>query len=156
MSLREVSQKTLPAILALSVTPAQQPFVASNAKSIAKAHFHPEAWFRAVYAGEEPVGFLMLHDEHLRDGPREKGFYFLWRLMIDAQFQGKGYGHQALEALIRHLRDRPHAERLLTSCLPGAGSPLPFYLRVGFTATGREMHGEVELERSLAWRQAGA
>ena len=92
----------------------------------------------------------MLHDEHLLERPREKGFYFLWRLMIDSRFQGRGYGRRAVEALVRHVRSRPHAERLLTSCLPGEGSPLPFYLRVGFAATGAEVHGEIELERSVA------
>ncbi len=136
-------------VLALSVAPPQQAFVATNSKSIAEAHFHPEAWFRAIYANEEPVGFLMLHDEHLLERPREKGYYFLWRLMIDSRFQGRGYGRRAVEALVRHVRSRPHAERLLTSCLPGGGSPLPFYLSVGFARTGREIHGEIELERSL-------
>jgi len=146
VTLREVTQETLPVILALSVAPAQQAFVATNAKSIAEAHFHSEAWFRAIYASDTPVGFLMLHDEHLLEHPRELGFYFLWRLMIDSQFQGRGYGSGAVSALVRHVRARPHADRLLTTCLPGAASPLPFYLRVGFVETGRHVHGEIELE----------
>ena len=152
VSLREISQQTLPSILALSVCAAQQRFVASNAKSIAEAHFHPEAWFRAIYANEQPVGFLMLHDEHLLQQPRETGFYFLWRLMIDINYQGRGYGRRAVDALASHVRSRPHADRLLTSCLSGAGSPLPFYLSAGFVPTGRHVHGEVELSRSLAER----
>ncbi len=92
----------------------------------------------------------MLHDEHRLERPREQGYYFLWRLMIDSRFQGRGCDRRAVEALARHVRSRPHAERLLTSCLRGAGSPLPFYLSVGFAPTGREIHAEIELERSLA------
>ena len=149
VSLREVSQQTLPEILALSVAPAQEAYVANNARSIAQAHFHPEAWFRAIHAGDEPVGFLMLHDEHLLEEPREQGFYLLWRLMIDARFQGLGYGRHAVDLLALHVRTRPHAERLLTSCLPGAESALPFYLKNGFDRTGREVHGEIELARPL-------
>ena len=150
VSLREVTPETLAMIVELSVAPSQQAFVASNAKSIAEAYFHPEAWFRAIYANDEPVGFLMLHDEHLLKSPRERGFYYLWRFMVDLRFQRQGYGTRAIQALISHVRERPHATRLLTSCLPGQGSPLDFYLSSGFSATGRQVDGEIELERSLA------
>lgn len=149
VTLREVTQQTLPAILALSVAPAQEAYVANNARSIAQAHFHPEAWFRAIHADDEPVGFLMLHDEHLLEEPRERGFYLLWRLMVDTRFQGSGHGRHAVELLVEHVRSRPHAERLLTSCLPGADSALPFYLKTGFERTGREVDGEIELARPL-------
>ncbi len=82
MSLREISAETLAAILELEVSPEQTPYVATNAKSIAEAHFHPEAWFRAIYAGSTPVGFLMLHDENMSPNPRQTDYYFLWRFMV--------------------------------------------------------------------------
>ena len=149
ISLREITQDSLSAVIGLSVAPPQEAFVASNAISIAEAHFHPEAWFRAIYAHEEPVGFLMLHDEHLLEHPRQEGFYYLWRLMIDSRFQGRGYGRLAIEVLVRHVHSRPQAQRLVTSCLPAPGSPLPFYLKVGFSETGEVVDGEIELARSL-------
>ena len=145
VTLREITADTLDAVLGLDVAEPQRGFVASNAKSIAQAHFHPEAWFRAIYHGEEPVGFLMLHDEHLRPEPREQGYYFLWRLMIDASQQGRGFGRDAILLLLRHVRGRPHATRLLTSCRGGAGSPEGFYRKLGFAPTGREEGGEIEL-----------
>jgi diamine N-acetyltransferase len=136
-------------VLALDVAESQRPFVATNAKSIAEAHFHPEAWFRAIYAGDHPVGFLMLHDESLRPNPRQLGYYFLWRLMIDASYQGRGFARQAVELLCEHVRVRPHGRKLLTSCRRGAGSPEGFYRKLGFRPTGQEVHGEVELFRVL-------
>lgn len=87
----------------------------------------------------------MLHDEH----PREQGYYFLWRLMIDARHQGRGFGLGAIERLLEHLRQRPFAERLLTSCIPGDGSPLPFYLKAGFERTGQQHGDEIELARPV-------
>lgn len=129
VSLREVTRETLRSVLLLEVAPAQKRFVAPNAFSIAQAHFHPEvAWFRAIYADETPVGFLMLHDE--------PGKYFLWRFMIDHRHQGEGYGRRALELLIEHVRGRPEASELGTSCVPGDGSPIPFYEKSGFVRTG--------------------
>ncbi len=82
VTLREVTQETVNSILNLRVTKEQEPFVASNAVSIAEAHFSADAWFRAIYADETPVGFLMLSDQP------DKGEYFLWRFMVDAQYLG--------------------------------------------------------------------
>lgn len=149
VALREVTPENLQAVLALNVEESQRPFVASNVKSIAEAHFHPEAWFRAIYAGEQPVGFLMLHDESLHPNPRRSGYYFLWRLMIDASYQSRGFARRAVELLCEHVRTRPHAHELITSCRRGVGSPEGFYLKLGFHPTGQEDHGEVELRLSL-------
>jgi diamine N-acetyltransferase len=137
VALREVATENLQAVLALDVAESQRSFVASNAKSIAEAHFHPEAWFRAINAGDQLVGFLMLHDESLRPDARQSGYFFLWRLMIDASYQGRGIGRRAVALLADHVRSRPDARELLTSCGRGAGSPEGFYLKLGFHFTGR-------------------
>jgi diamine N-acetyltransferase len=149
VSLCEVTAETLRAVLALSVRPEQAAYVASNAQSIAEAHFHPEAWFRAIFAGDQPVGFLMLHDENLRPEPRQDDFYYLWRFMIDARHQGRGHGRDAMALLVEHVRARPNARVLLTSCHPGPESPEGFYRKLGFTATGRDLDGELELALEL-------
>ena len=60
VSLREITRENLHDILNLSVSKNQEGLVASNAKSIAEAYFADDAWFRAIYAGETPVGFIML------------------------------------------------------------------------------------------------
>jgi diamine N-acetyltransferase len=152
VELCEVTPENPRAVLALRVAQEQEAFVASNAQSIAEAHFHPEAWFRAIYADGSPVGFLMLHDENLRPEPRQTDFYFLWRMMIDARHQKRGYGRRAVELLIAHVRGRPNARTLLTSCHPGNGSPEAFYLRLGFQRSGRTLDGEIELAYRLDGR----
>ena len=144
VTLREITKETLLPVLRLKVAPSQEGFVANNAVSIAQAHFYPEvAWFRAVYAGEMPVGFVMLEDDPAK--PR----YYLWRFMIAEEHQGKGYGRRALELVCEHVRTRPGAAELLLSCVPGDGSPGPFYERLGFTYTGEEEDGELVMRRPL-------
>jgi diamine N-acetyltransferase len=144
VSLREITAETVNAVLDLKVAPAQETFVAANAVSIAQAHFTPEAWFRAVYANEIPVGFLLLYDD-----PKEPT-YFLWRFMIDARYQGLGFGQQAIKQLVEYVKTRPSATELGVSCVPGEGSPCPFYEKLGFQATGKVNHGEVELRLPLS------
>ncbi len=52
VSLREITADTLEPVLMLKVAPHQLDFVATNAESIAEAHFSDRAWFDAVYADE--------------------------------------------------------------------------------------------------------
>jgi diamine N-acetyltransferase len=144
VSLREITREALPRILALSVSPGQERFVASNAVSIAQAYFNREtAWFRAIYAGETPVGFVMLDEQP------ERSRYFLWRFMLDHRHQRLGYGRRAIELLVEHVRGRPGVTELLVSCVPGEGGPCPFYERMGFTYTGDVDEGELVMRRSL-------
>ncbi|HEY6409938.1 MAG TPA: GNAT family N-acetyltransferase [Ktedonobacteraceae bacterium] len=135
MSLREITKDTVGDILDLQVAPGQEHFVASNAVSIAQAYFAPEAWFRGIYADDTPVGFIMLSD--IPEAPE----YFLWRLMIAANHQGKGYGKRAVKLLVEYVRTRPGAKELLVSYVPGEGSPGDFYRKLGFVETGA-MDGE--------------
>lgn len=143
VSLREVTKDTVRTIIRLKVAPGQENFVASNAASIAEAHFSDIAWFRAIYAGETPVGFIMLADD---PGKPE---YFLWRLMIDARWQGKGYGRRAIQQLLDYVKTRPGATELLVSYVPGDGSPRDFYLKLGFQETGRVEDEEIVLRLPL-------
>ena len=137
VSLREVTEKTVVQICNLSDTLSerQQKMVAPNARSIAQAHFSDKAWFRAIYADETPVGFIMLYDDP------EGGEYFLWRLMIAGPHQGKGYGRRAVELLVDYVKARPKADELLTSYVPIEGGPEGFYRKLGFEPTG-EMDGD--------------
>ncbi len=147
--LREVTAQTVRAVTDLRVSTLQQSYVASNAVSIAQAYFHPEAWFRAVYVDDTPVGFAMLEDPTLltdRIGHAQVG---LWRFMIDERHQGRGYGRAALGLLIEHVRTRPGQTKLRTSCVPGPHSPIAFYERCGFRRTGELDDAEEVLELPL-------
>ena len=138
IQLREITQENFKEILRLKVSPTQERFVASNAISIAEAHFYPEnAWYRAIYDDEAPVGFLMLDDQP------QKPLYFLWRLMIGAAHQGRGYGKEALKLLAKHVSTRPGATALFVSYVPGEGSPALFYEKSGFVPTGDIEEGEI-------------
>ncbi len=144
VSLREVTRENLGQVLRLKVAPEQERFVATNAVSIAQAHFYPEtAWFRAIYLDDTPVGFVMIEDQP--DKPK----YYLWRFLIDSGYQGRGIGRRAIEAIMDHVRTRPGATELFLSCVPGDGSPGPFYEKLGFAYTGEEDDGEMVMRRDL-------
>ncbi|TDP74285.1 GNAT family N-acetyltransferase [Roseateles toxinivorans] len=149
VSLREITADTVRAIIALSVADSQKGFVATNATSLAQALFAPEAWYRAIYLGEEPVGFVMLEDQSLRPEPPQQPEIGVWRLMIDARFQGQGIGREALQLVMAHTRAKGLFKSLALSYVPGPGCPEPFYLGLGFRHTGRMDGNEVVLEIPL-------
>ncbi len=136
ITLREITRQTVRAVCRLAVKPEQALFVAPNSQSIAEAYFAPKAWFRAVYADEELVGFVML----AVDQPRAE--YFLWRLMIDARHQGRGYGRKVIELLFQQMQKWPAATTLYASYQKGRHGPEDFYRKLGFQATGQVEDGE--------------
>lgn len=150
VTLREITADTVIPVVRLSVADAQKGFVASNAVSLAQALFSPEAWYRAICVDEEIAGFVMLADQSLLDPAPEVPSIGVWRLMIDAKFQGRGIGRAAMQQVIQHVRAKGLFTSLELSYVPGPGCPEPFYLSLGFRHTGRMDEDEVVLELPLS------
>ncbi len=139
--LQEITGDTVRTICNLKVSKEQEQFVAPNSVSIAEAHFSDNTWFRAIYADETPVGFIML-TEPSETERNLLGKHFLWRFMIDERHQGKGYGREALKLIVQHLKENSNANALYTSCREGKGSPKGFYKKMGFIETGKQLGNE--------------
>lgn len=149
VTLREITGDSVLQVLRLSVKESQKGFVAPNAVSLAQALFAPEAWYRAIHAGDALAGFVMLEDQSLRTPPPEQPQVSVWRFMIDAGFQGRGIGRAALLRVIGHVRAKRLFRTLELSYVPGPGCPEPFYRALGFRPTGRVDAGEIVLELPL-------
>jgi diamine N-acetyltransferase len=142
--LEPITEDNVKAVFDLTVAPGQEAFVASNAWSLAQALAEVDiAWPRAVVARGEVVGFLMLEiDPHEENGRP----FWLWRLMIGAAFQRRGYGSAALELGIEEVRRRGGVE-IWTSWVEAEAGPGPFYMARGF-----EPNGEIDDDEVVARR----
>lgn len=150
VTLRPITNDNLREVLRLKVAPNQEHLVASNAVSLAQAHFTKEAWYRAIYADETPVGFIMIFDNVAQPE------YFLWRLLIDQRYQRHGYGKQAIAQLLDYVKGRPGAKELFVSHAEGEGNPAPFYIKLGFEYTGEKMEDEFVMRLPLQGDPAAA
>jgi len=101
-------------------------------------------WVRAVYADESVVGFVMLAD----DSEMER--YYLWRFMIDEQYQHMGFGTDAMILIHEYVATRPGGTQVHLSFVPAEGGPGPFYRSLGYIETGLVKDGEVEAVFDLA------
>ena len=155
VTLEEITAENREAVLALRIVPGQDRFVSSVRDSLAEAAEYPHArpWYRAVFASGEPagpVGFVMVSWNCEPQPPEIIGPWFLWKLLIDERYQGRGYG----AAVVRQIAELVRAEgatELVTSYVPEDGGPAGFYQRLGFVPTGElDDTGEVIVRLRLA------
>lgn len=155
ISLRPIDQSNYGEAIELSVAPDQERFVASNLQSLADAYvWRDAAEPYAVYADDEMVGFALLFP--LTEGdptypiPADASLrgYIIVRLMIDARFQGHGYGRDALDAIVELVRGR-ELPTIRLSVVPENEQALEFYRRNGFEETGEIDGGEIVMVRRI-------
>ncbi len=136
--LREINDSNMEECLALTVSAEQVQYISPNADSLKEADGVPEiARPFAVYVDDRMVGFAMFAFDEINDDPDK---YWLWRFMIDEEFQGKGYGSAALEAIIEYFRENG-ADEITLSTKENNTAALGLYHKFGFSENG-EMNGE--------------
>ena len=142
ITLEPITEANVNQVFELEVHPQQKQFVADNPRSLAQALAEFDiAWPRAIVADGVPVGFLMLEIDPEEENGRP---FWLWRVMVAAEHQHKGYGRAALEFAVEEIRRRGGTE-LYTSWVQGDGGPEPFYRRFGF-----EPNGEIDDDEIVA------
>lgn len=151
MRLLEITDANRAAVEALRISPAQLEYGDTVVDALEEAARSPEGrpWWRAVYAGDTPVGFVMVGLDAPPGDERYPFRFFLWKLLIDQRFQQRGYGTGTIDAVVMMLRDRYAADELVTSAVRGPASPVTFYERYGFVRTGEIFDDEVLLRLDL-------
>lgn len=142
VSLRQVDSENVRQVCELLVAPEQAIFVAPNAVSLAQASFRPDVWCRAVYVDDVLVGFFMVAEE-------ADGVFYLWRFMIGASYQRRGFGSKAIDRLIDELRTHRDARELYVSYVPLPGNGRDFYIAHGFRDLGEYRGTDRILRRDL-------
>lgn len=138
-------------ILKLKVSEDQQDFVAGNDVSLIEAYIakaeNGQIFPFGIYKNDLPIGFLMIGfgtDSSWDKAPAiAQNNYDLRRLMIDAKFQGRGYGKEALNLALEFIRTFPcgKAEYCWLSYEPENKAAQDLYRSYGFVETG-EKDGE--------------
>lgn len=124
-------------------------FVSPNQFSLAQAYV--ERWWQpyAIYVDDAMVGFVLYgcwpeRGVSVYHTAAEAGAHFILRFMIDARYQGRGYGHAGMAAVIAQIKREPGAHKIAISY--DASNPVMARLcgSVGFQPTGRVIDDEIE------------
>lgn len=127
----------------LEVHKHQEEFLEDNAWSIAESKFNSHAVPRAIYAGKNPVGFIMWESLAGEGAPHD---YFIYRFMIDKDNQGKGYGRLAMELALEEIRKDRRLGRISICYVPENAGARDFYASFGFREVGLDDDGEMIAE----------
>lgn len=146
LEVRPVTSDDVLPLVKLKVAPEQESYVAPNAVSLAQAAYKPPGRPFGLYADGQPVGFLLLWDAR-RDPEEPADQLYVWRLMVDARYQGQGHGKAAIRWTIEEARRMGVASVGLSHV---QGNPMgAFYEKLGFRYTGKVNEGELEMIHPL-------
>ncbi|PFM41487.1 spermidine acetyltransferase [Bacillus cereus] len=96
--LKPIDKSNWKEAIRLSVNKEQQTFIASNLYSIAEVQFLDNFYAKGIYLDEKMIGFTMFGIDS------DDNNYWIYRLMIDEKFQGKGIGKQAIYLVIDEIK----------------------------------------------------
>lgn len=131
IELKEVNIENFWEVISLDVLEEQKEYVASNAVSIAQAYVQKELKPQAIYYANQLVGFVMTCID------RDDHEYWIYRLMIDSQLQGKGYGKAALQLIIQSIQSDKTKHCIYLGVEPENNIAVKLYQSFGFEFTGQ-------------------
>lgn len=114
--------------ISLKVREDQVKFVATNVVSLAQLNFLENFHAKGIYFGEEMVGFTLYGLDE------EDHEYWIYRMMIDQKYQGKGYGKAAVQLVIENIQTmkEPHHQTISLSYESDNEHAKRIYEKMGF------------------------
>ncbi len=138
--LAPLSAQTAVAANSLELRPGQEDFAVPTTYTEEESSIDPaKTWSRVIKQGDDVVGFVRAHfdDEHATPELRS----CLWRITVDATYQGAGVGRFAVQAAIDEARARGN-DHLSVMWTPGNAGPGEFFHRLGFVDSGENSYGD--------------
>ena len=147
-TVRPVDRGNADAVMALKVAAEQRGLVAPPERSLAQVAYEPRGRALALLDGDAVVGMLLLYDAR-QDDEKPANQLYVWRLLVDERFQGRGFGRLAMRWVVDEARRLGYAEVGLSHVdRPDAAGG--FYVKLGFAYTGEVVDGELKMVRRLA------
>lgn len=126
MHFREIDQSNYWDCMALTIDESQAGFVADNKQSLVEAAYEEGLYPLGIYHGETMVGFILYDYDATLPG------WSLSRFMIGKQYQGKGYGKQAVLAFLDYFKRKHNADQLFISVSLKNTVARKMYTSIGF------------------------
>ncbi|MFJ5766830.1 GNAT family N-acetyltransferase [Lysinibacillus sp. NPDC093210] len=146
---RKITGDNIDEVIALEVGENQKDFVeTTNLRSFADGHMLNAdgipATPIAIYADGVAVGFLMYiydtmdHESFENEVFYGKKCYFIWHIMIDKSYQGKGYGKVAFDKMLKDIETMPYGGAKYVALFYRTSNVIAksLYASFGFVDTG--------------------
>ena len=132
----------------LEVRPDQEKFVASKTTILSRAWAYRDAGSRAfmIYDDETPVGLALYHD--WEDEEENEYSYDFDQLLIDARYQGRGYGTEAVRQILAMMEAEGKYDTVTLCYVEGNDGARRLYEKFGFSVTFEE-DGEIVMQKKI-------
>jgi len=154
ITLKKVTYKNIDEIEKIKwKSPEQDGYVASIDASLSCAYIWNDpkeqglAVPYAIYNNDNvAVGFVMYgyFPKGEKDYSGTEPFYYIWRLLIDQNYQGKGYGKLAVKLILDEIKTKPYGEakHVYVSYVPENIASKRIHELHGFVENGKISEGE--------------
>ncbi|VEU80459.1 GNAT family N-acetyltransferase [Haploplasma axanthum] len=143
IEIKEITEDNYERVIKLEVNDDQKKYVAPNVKSLADCYVYRnnnDVFPFAIYNDEEIIGFIMFYTED------EEKEITIWRIMIDKEYQGMGYGKRALEIALEYINDKTIYEKVYIDYVVGNEIAMRLYERLGFKFDKTNEYNEVVMK----------
>ncbi|MEG2916636.1 MAG: GNAT family N-acetyltransferase [Clostridium sp.] len=134
--LKEINKENFWDCVSLEVEDGQADFVTSNAVSIGQSKVQTECIPLAVYDDDTMVGFVMYCVDE------DDGEYWIYRMMIDKNYQSKGYGKKALKKLLEVIQQDKYHSKIFLGVHKESQYAVKLYKSCGFEFNGQVFGSE--------------
>jgi diamine N-acetyltransferase len=141
--IKPITKENIRECVRLEVADEQKDFIARNIATIAWAYVDETFTPHAIYHEDKVVGVAAV--EYIPTNDLEDK-HWIPRFMIGKEYQGKGYGLKAMEALIDMISKHDDCERIRLSVVPENKGAISFYEKVGFQMTEEKIEDELVME----------
>ncbi|MCR4684606.1 MAG: GNAT family N-acetyltransferase [Lachnospiraceae bacterium] len=141
IELRKITEENFIDAFHLKLAPGQEEYVSHPIRSLAQAYvYRDQCRPFGIYNDGRMAGYVMVIYDY--DIPE----YDIWHMMIDQEYQGRGYGREALALVLDYIRTAPFGDsnRVALTCNRNNSIALKLYESMGFSATGNEDGDEIE------------
>lgn len=136
ISLKEITKENFWDAVSIEVATEQVDFVTSNAVSIAQSKVQPECIPLSVYDDDLMVGFVMYCIDE------DDGEYWIYRMMIDKNYQSKGYGKKSMDLLLGKIKEDKSRNKIFLGVHKESIAAFKLYEGFGFRFNGQAFGNE--------------
>lgn len=126
----------------LKLNDGQEKFVSHPIRSLAQAYvYYNQCCPFGIYLDDKMIGYVMvIYDYDLEE-------YNIWHMMIDREYQHKGYGQMAMEKCLSYIKTKPFGSsgKVVLTCNKDNFGAMHLYGKFGFSETGNMDDDEIEL-----------
>lgn len=143
LKLVEINEENFLQAFALRLEKGQEKFVSNPIRSLAQAYvYRDQCTPFGIYKEDVMVGYVMIIYDY------DKEEYNIWHFMIDADYQGKGYGRESLKLCKEYIKKKPFgaSNKIILCCEKENVNAMHLYRTFGFCETGNTCEDEIEFE----------